>query len=144
MKRLRPREHAASVTERDEVRREAARAHRSRTIIGCAFFYRRDAVGGVFGNRSLPRVVCYNTLKNMWMDVCRCSSFACTTTPHFSEELSAFDFANQQPPFFSSQVMAKNLMKLEGNTTTVAVVGFGHLDGIENMLGAGGWKPVRS
>ena len=42
------------------------------------------------------------------------------------------------------QVMAKNLMQLEGNTTAVAVVGFGHLDGIEDILQAEGWKPVRS
>eukprot|EP00752_Nemacystus_decipiens_P002179 g2074.t1 len=42
------------------------------------------------------------------------------------------------------EVMAGNLMKVEGNITTVAVVGFGHLDGIENRLEAEGWKPARS
>ncbi|CAM9196533.1 unnamed protein product [Scytosiphon promiscuus] len=40
------------------------------------------------------------------------------------------------------QVMAENLVKLESGQVTVAVVGFGHLDGIEDILGANGWRQV--
>lgn len=39
------------------------------------------------------------------------------------------------------QVMAANLMTLEGKQTTVAVVGLAHVDGIERILAANGWKP---
>eukprot|EP00752_Nemacystus_decipiens_P002178 g2073.t1 len=41
------------------------------------------------------------------------------------------------------KVMATNLMTLEGKQTTVAVVGLAHVDGIENILAANGWKPQR-
>lgn len=42
------------------------------------------------------------------------------------------------------QIMADNLMRLKGsNIIALAVVGFGHLDGIEKILEAEGWKPVR-
>lgn len=41
------------------------------------------------------------------------------------------------------QVMAVNLMSLEGKTTTVAVVGLAHVDGIEAILTGNGWKPQR-
>lgn len=37
------------------------------------------------------------------------------------------------------KVMAKNLMALEGNHNTVAVVGSAHLDGMEDILSANGW-----
>lgn len=44
---------------------------------------------------------------------------------------------------FPVQVMATNLMTLEGKQTTVAVVGLAHVDGIERILAANGWKPQR-
>eukprot|EP00903_Cladosiphon_okamuranus_P013442 g12520.t1 len=40
-------------------------------------------------------------------------------------------------------VMATNLMTLEGKQTTVAVVGLAHVDGIESILAANGWKLQR-
>lgn len=46
------------------------------------------------------------------------------------------------PPLYP-QVMAVNLMGLEGQQTTVAVVGLAHVDGIEAILAANGWKPQR-
>lgn len=36
--------------------------------------------------------------------------------------------------------MSRNLMRVKEDRTTVAVVGFGHLDGIERILEANGWK----
>ena len=45
--------------------------------------------------------------------------------------------------FSPLQVMATNLMTLEGKQTTVAVVGLAHVDGIEKILAANGWKPQR-
>lgn len=45
--------------------------------------------------------------------------------------------------FLPAQVMATNLMTLEGKQTTVAVVGLAHVDGIESILAANGWKPQR-
>lgn len=36
-----------------------------------------------------------------------------------------------------------NLMTLEGKQTTVAVVGLAHVDGIEGILMANGWKAQR-
>lgn len=39
--------------------------------------------------------------------------------------------------------MAVNLMSLEDKKTTVAVVGLAHVDGIEAILAANGWKPQR-
>lgn len=41
---------------------------------------------------------------------------------------------------FSRQVMAKSLMKLRRDQTTVAVFGMSHLDGVEKMLKGHGWK----
>lgn len=41
------------------------------------------------------------------------------------------------------QVMAVNLMSLEGKRTTVAVVGLAHVDGIEAILAANGWNLQR-
>lgn len=41
------------------------------------------------------------------------------------------------------QVMAVNLMGLEGKQVTVAVVGLAHVDGIEGILMANGWKSQR-
>lgn len=41
------------------------------------------------------------------------------------------------------QVMAVNLMSLEGKQTTVAVVGLAHVDGIEAILMSNGWKSQR-
>lgn len=39
--------------------------------------------------------------------------------------------------------MAENVAKLQAETT-VAVVGFGHLDGIESILKAKGWESSRT
>lgn len=39
--------------------------------------------------------------------------------------------------------MAVNLMSLEGKQTTVAVVGLAHVDGIEAIMAANGWKSQR-
>ncbi|CAM9355535.1 unnamed protein product [Ectocarpus sp. 8 AP-2014] len=41
------------------------------------------------------------------------------------------------------QVMAANLMNLDGKQVTVAVVGLAHVDGIEGILMANGWKSQR-
>ncbi|CAM9407914.1 unnamed protein product [Ectocarpus sp. 4 AP-2014] len=41
------------------------------------------------------------------------------------------------------KVMAVNLMSLDGNQVTVAVVGLAHVDGIEGILMANGWKSQR-
>lgn len=41
------------------------------------------------------------------------------------------------------QVMAVNLMGLDGKQVTVAVVGLAHVDGIEGILMANGWKSQR-
>lgn len=41
------------------------------------------------------------------------------------------------------QVMATNLLSLGGGQSTVAVVGLAHVDGIETILAANGWKPKR-
>lgn len=40
------------------------------------------------------------------------------------------------------QVMVENMMALEGTPTTVAVIGFTHLFGIEERLAALGWVPT--
>ncbi|CAN0288124.1 unnamed protein product, partial [Ectocarpus sp. 12 AP-2014] len=40
---------------------------------------------------------------------------------------------------FDCEVMAKNLMKLRGEQTTVAVIGMAHLDGVEKVLKGHGW-----
>ncbi|CAM9735786.1 unnamed protein product [Ectocarpus sp. 8 AP-2014] len=42
------------------------------------------------------------------------------------------------------QVMAKNLMKLRGEQTTVAVIGMAHLDGVEKVLKGHGWQRRRA
>eukprot|EP00904_Undaria_pinnatifida_P003312 jgi/Undpi1/12982/HiC_scaffold_7.g02647.m2 len=41
------------------------------------------------------------------------------------------------------KVMATNLLSLGGGQSTVAVVGLAHVDGIETILAANGWKPKR-
>lgn len=41
------------------------------------------------------------------------------------------------------KVMATNLLSLPGRQSTVAVVGLAHVDGIEAILAANGWKPKR-
>lgn len=41
------------------------------------------------------------------------------------------------------QVMAANLLSLQGRQSTVAVVGLAHMDGIEAILAANGWKSKR-
>lgn len=46
----------------------------------------------------------------------------------------------RDPALSYNQVMATNLMTLEGKQTTVAVVGLAHVDGIEGILVANGWK----
>ncbi|CAM9196609.1 unnamed protein product [Scytosiphon promiscuus] len=60
------------------------------------------------------------------------------------------DFYKQEAPELYSamigerdKVMAVNLMTLEKVQTTVAVVGLAHVDGIEGILMANGWKPQR-
>ncbi|CAM9423935.1 unnamed protein product [Ectocarpus fasciculatus] len=42
------------------------------------------------------------------------------------------------------RVMAKNLMKLRGEQTTVAVFGMAHLDGVEKVLKGNGWERRRA
>ena len=50
-------------------------------------------------------------------------------------------FARRSTPHGWTQVMAKNLIALGPEQTTIALVGIFHVDGIERVLMANGWEP---
>ncbi|CAM9261610.1 unnamed protein product [Ectocarpus sp. 4 AP-2014] len=78
------------------------------------------------------------------------TSFDCEESTRAITRMECAQMKERAPKVFKvmctqrDQVMAKNLMKLRGEQTTVAVIGMAHLDGVEKVLKGHGWQRRRA